>query len=154
MALFLDEPTSGLDAMSSLSVMKLLKALSRLGVTVVMIIHQPRAEIFDCLDNVMLLAEGPQVFRGRTHHARGYFENLGFHFPINCNPADTLIDIVSSPGYNYCRYACNTKTSFLVEQWARFQHFYCRVSIPPNCGQEPSLRRCVAYRGAKWYTQV
>ena len=99
MALFLDEPTSGLDATSSLSVMKLLKALSHLGVTIVTIIHQPRAEIFDCLDNVMLLAEGRQVYRGKTQHARGYFKNLGFHFPNNCNPADTIMDIISGQGY-------------------------------------------------------
>ena len=154
MALFLDEPTSGLDATSSLSMMKLLKALSRLGVTVITIIHQPRTEIFDCLDNVMLLAEGRQVFRGKTQYARGYFENLGFQFPINCNPADTIMDIISGQGYKYCRYAYSTKILFLVEQWARFQHFYCRVSIPPNYGQEPSLRRCVAQRGSKWYKQV
>ena len=154
MALFLDESTSGLDATFSLSVMKLLKALSRLGVTVVTIIHQPRTEIFDCLDNVMLLAEGRQVFRGKTQYARGYFENLGFQFSINCSPADTIMDIISGQGYKYCRYACSMKILFLVEQWARFQHFYCRVSIPSNYGQEPSLRRCVAQRGAKWYKQV
>lgn len=60
-ALVLDEPTSGLDATSALAIMKLLKAISQQGVTVVCIIHQPRLEIFECLDRLLLQADGCEV---------------------------------------------------------------------------------------------
>lgn len=75
MAVLLDELTSGLGATSSL------KALSCLGVAVETIIHLPRTEIYDFLDNVMLLVEGRQLFQGKTRHAQGYPDNLDFGFP-------------------------------------------------------------------------
>lgn len=61
MALFLDEPTSGLDATSAGFIIMTLKALSRLGITVVTIIHQPRHEIFDALDSILLLGAGKTI---------------------------------------------------------------------------------------------
>jgi len=39
--LFLDEPTSGLDSTNGLEVVKILKKVSRYGLTVLAIIHQP-----------------------------------------------------------------------------------------------------------------
>lgn len=153
-ALMLDEPTSGLDATSSLSLMRLLKALSQLGVTVITIIHQPRTEIFECLDNILLLAEGRQVFRGKTADAQGYFESLGFQFPMNRNPADTTMDIISGYGYKYHRNSRNTKVPLLVRQWDHFQRNNLQFSIPQSRGQAISLQRSVAQRGAVWYKQV
>ncbi|KAL9011071.1 MAG: hypothetical protein Q9173_004048 [Seirophora scorigena] len=50
MALARDEPTSGLDATSASSTMMTLKELSRSNITVITIIHQPRAEIFESLE--------------------------------------------------------------------------------------------------------
>ena len=83
MALFLDEPTSGLDATAASSVMKTLKALSRLGITVVSIIHQPRQEIFEALDDLILLANGRLIYQGKQKEAQTYFQNAGFNFPYN-----------------------------------------------------------------------
>eukprot|EP00439_Symbiodinium_sp_Y106_P048645 s4315_g6.t1 len=53
--LFLDEPTSGLDATASLMIVQQLKRMARLGVTIVMVIHQPRYDLFTLLDDVLLL---------------------------------------------------------------------------------------------------
>lgn len=39
--LFLDEPTSGLDSNNGMEVVKILKRISRVGLTVLAIIHQP-----------------------------------------------------------------------------------------------------------------
>lgn len=39
--LFLDEPTSGLDSTNGMEVVKILKRISRHGLTVLAIIHQP-----------------------------------------------------------------------------------------------------------------
>jgi len=55
-AIFLDEPTSGLDSYTSRALCRYLKHLAKeKGVTVVAVIHQPRVEIFNELDNLLLL---------------------------------------------------------------------------------------------------
>ena len=38
--------------------MKVLTRLTGLGMNVVMVIHQPRFEIYECFDSVLLLAAG------------------------------------------------------------------------------------------------
>ena len=86
--LFLDEPTSGLDSTASLEVLGALRALSRLGVTVVTVIHQPRYSIFTMFDSVLLLGLGGRtVFCGPAAAAQPYFESLNFAVPPNDNPA-------------------------------------------------------------------
>ena len=40
--LFLDEPTSGLDSTTSRDIMGVLRDVANLGVTVVVVLHQPR----------------------------------------------------------------------------------------------------------------
>lgn len=101
MALFLDEPTSGLDATSAASIMMTLKALSRLGITVVTIIHQPRQEIFESLDTLMLFGAGRMIYSGKVAEAKRYFEGCGFNFPQHGNPADVMIDIIAGQGHLY-----------------------------------------------------
>lgn len=64
MAIFLDEPTSGLDANAASSIMRTLKAIARLGISVIVIIHQPRMEIFEMLDDLILLANGQIIYEG------------------------------------------------------------------------------------------
>jgi ABC-type multidrug transport system ATPase subunit len=58
-ALFLDEPTSGLDSKTSLDVLMMLKDFAkRTNVTIVTVIHQPRIEIWENLDNIFLMCGG------------------------------------------------------------------------------------------------
>jgi ABC-type multidrug transport system ATPase subunit len=52
------EPTSGLDSSAALEVCNTLRAIADLGLTVVAVIHQPRLEIFDSFDDLLLLAPG------------------------------------------------------------------------------------------------
>lgn len=101
MALFLDEPTSGLDATSAASVMGLLRSISRLGVTTIAIIHQPRQEVFESIDNLLLLGNGQQMYAGATKDVTAYFHKLHFAFPQNRNPADVLMDIATGSGQQY-----------------------------------------------------
>lgn len=96
MALFLDEPTSGLDSSSALSVIRLLRELTRAGMTVVIILHQPRKEIFNCLDSLLLLHRGKEIYQGPREDIRSYFESLGHVFTGNSNIADLVLDIISS----------------------------------------------------------
>ena len=65
-ALYLDEPTSGLDATAALDVTDALKEIAHAtGITVAMVIHQPRVEIWNALDEVLFLAPGGKtVFLG------------------------------------------------------------------------------------------
>eukprot|EP00927_Polykrikos_kofoidii_P044079 TRINITY_DN38144_c0_g1_i1.p1 TRINITY_DN38144_c0_g1~~TRINITY_DN38144_c0_g1_i1.p1 ORF type:complete len:857 (+),score=126.03 TRINITY_DN38144_c0_g1_i1:41-2611(+) len=94
--LFLDEPTTGLDSTSSLLVISSLKKMTTLGMTTIMVIHQPRYSLFTLFDEVLLLGRGGQtVYLGGATSATGYFENLGFKVPTGENLADWLMDVIS-----------------------------------------------------------
>jgi len=94
--LFLDEPTSGLDSTSSLAVCLSLQKLCQLGMTSIMVIHQPRYSLFTLFDLVLLLGKGGEtVFLGSSMDAKSYFESLGFEMPQNENPADWFMDVLS-----------------------------------------------------------
>ncbi|KAK0278098.1 hypothetical protein LTR35_009420 [Friedmanniomyces endolithicus] len=178
MAIFLDEPTSGLDATSAATIMRLLKAISRLGVTTIAIIHQPREQIFYGFDQLLLLAQGRSVYSGATEDVQQYFEGLGFAFPQRSNPADTLIDIITGDGAQYTLGAGRRETDVrtLIDEWkSRGQygmHFQKHLtvsldgsqakrnrrtsnqSINSTVEQEESLRRTMKARGATWPAQV
>ena len=95
-ALFLDEPTSGLDSAAALEVCRTLRAVADLGLTIVAVIHQPRAEIFRSIDDLLLLAPGGvTAFLGPCEQALPYFGQLGFEFAPGSNPADELLDLVA-----------------------------------------------------------
>ncbi|KAF4622800.1 hypothetical protein G7Y89_g14224 [Cudoniella acicularis] len=128
MALFLDEPTSGLDATAANSIMSTLKALSRLGMTIVTIIHQPRQEIFESLDSLVLLGAGRMIYQGPERGIQPHFEGLGFAFPDHANPADVMGDIIAGEGRHYKPKGDATETK--------------------------SLSRALKLRGAPWYRQI
>ncbi|KAH7029318.1 P-loop containing nucleoside triphosphate hydrolase protein [Microdochium trichocladiopsis] len=90
--LFLDEPTTGLDATSAYLVVKTLKALANQGRTIVTTIHQPRSEIWDLFDNLLVLSRGSPVYSGSTKECVSYFASLGFQLPPFVNPAEFVID--------------------------------------------------------------
>jgi ABC-type branched-subunit amino acid transport system ATPase component len=95
-AIFLDEPTSGLDATAALEVCNTLRAIANLGLTVVAVIHQPRAEIFRSFDDLLLLAPGGKtVYTGPQRDVMAYFSTAGFAFGRDGNPADDLLDFIA-----------------------------------------------------------
>ena len=69
---FLDEPTSGLDPSTSAEVVRLLRQLTRRGVTVVLTTHEP-ATIDQCDQVVFLTRNGHLAFAGSPSQARRYF---------------------------------------------------------------------------------
>lgn len=92
--LFLDEPTSGLDAFTAINLIKTLKKIAVMHKTIViMTIHQPRTDILECLDKILLLSMGKTIWYGKTDNALTHFEKLGFHIPSNTNPSDFFSDI-------------------------------------------------------------
>src|SRR5215467_3072961 len=69
---FLDEPTSGLDPSTSAEVVRLLRQLTRRGVTVVLTTHE-LATIDQCDQVVFLTRNGHLAFTGTPAQARRYF---------------------------------------------------------------------------------
>ncbi|RKP14917.1 P-loop containing nucleoside triphosphate hydrolase protein, partial [Piptocephalis cylindrospora] len=88
--LFLDEPTSGLDTYTAYSVCKFLKELASSGRTIVATLHQPSSEIFDLIDDVVLLANGEIMYAGPADQVVPYFGAHGYPCPDYVNPADFL----------------------------------------------------------------
>ncbi len=63
--LFLDEPTSGLDSFTSFNLIKLLKNIAKQqGKTILLTIHQPRFDIVELFDKIMLLSQGKMIYDG------------------------------------------------------------------------------------------
>lgn len=155
MALFLDEPTSGLDATSAGHVMKILKVLSRLGITIVTIIHQPRQEIFESIDDLILLGNGRLIYQGKNCDVQTYFERTGFIFPEHTNPADTITDIITGEGRQYKRVGETSKDS-LIEHWHNLRD--SRIPDPNSrvstLEENTALRRSIRNRGAPFYRQI
>ena len=98
LVLFLDEPTTGLDAAAALSVMESLRALARSrGIAVVAVVHQPRHEIVETVDELILLGRGGRpAYLGPRDLTLDYFTSvLGFELPDLCSPADFFLDVVN-----------------------------------------------------------
>ena len=93
--LFLDEPTSGLDASSAVVVMTSLHRLVKnQGMTVCSVIHQPRKQIFEMFDSLVLLGVGGRmVYHGAVSEVQDYFKTRGFDLPAGESLADWLLDI-------------------------------------------------------------
>ncbi|KAJ3354135.1 hypothetical protein HDU83_005741 [Entophlyctis luteolus] len=119
LSIFLDEPTSGLDSTAALDVCHIMSSISRLGLTVVAVIHQPRLEIFEAFDDVLMIAPGGRTaYIGPVNSVQEYFMSLGFVFDPRMNPADVLMDILSGRGELAPGVPPETQqTEFIVEQW-------------------------------------
>ena len=102
--LFLDEPTSGLDATSTLRLLTLLAILGKNGYTILITIHQPRIEVWELFDDVIILAAGRMCYQGSPETAVPFLsdvvrQNNGgvFEQPKGANPADVVIDFLGNP---------------------------------------------------------
>jgi ABC-type multidrug transport system ATPase subunit len=98
LVLFLDEPTTGLDSTSALSAMKALRRLARnRGITCVCIVHQPRHEILEAFDDLVLLGRGGRpIYLGPRSLALDYLcDALGYELPEECSPSDFFLDVAN-----------------------------------------------------------
>ena len=94
--LVIDEPTSGLDAFTARYVMQTLKEIASSGRTVICSIHQPRSDIFEMFDSILLLARGGKVaYSGPRSQIISYFGQLDYKLPRYTNPADFILDVTS-----------------------------------------------------------
>ena len=93
--LFCDEVTTGLDAATAFQLVATLKALAVKGRTIICSIHQPRSEIWQLFDHILLLAKGSPLYSGPSVGCLRYFERLGYILPPFVNPAEFLIDLAA-----------------------------------------------------------
>jgi len=66
------------------------------GVAVATVIHAPSPAIFDCFDDLLLLAPGGRtVYNGPRTGALEYFHSIGFTCPSTEPPADFFIQVLT-----------------------------------------------------------
>ncbi|KAL0983842.1 hypothetical protein UPYG_G00133460 [Umbra pygmaea] len=93
--LILDEPTSGLDSFTAHNLVITLSRLARGNRLVLLSVHQPRSDIFQLFDLVVLLSSGSAVYCGPAKDMVPYFTALGHPCPRYCNPSDFYVDLIS-----------------------------------------------------------
>ncbi|KAI9335103.1 P-loop containing nucleoside triphosphate hydrolase protein [Obelidium mucronatum] len=157
LSVFLDEPTSGLDSTAALDSVNILSSISRLGLTIVAVIHQPRVEIFESFDDVLMIAPGGRTaYFGPVSGAKPYFESLGFLFGPASNDADTLMDILAGRGQTTADVPkANLTANHLVEHWNQRVQSFERGT--PNVSAETSIdsmNKIAKLRGASFIRQI
>ncbi len=151
--LFLDEPTSGLSSSDAKSVMEILKELSKKGRTIIMTIHQPAKEIYELMDNALILGVGGRlIYFGPTTEA---YERFG----SDDNP-DSLFEKLTPKGMDesdWDRMQSDFKQTgwydkFVVQRAARET-----ATTPPvaSAVRKPGLRQFLIFfeRLTKLYTR-
>jgi len=117
--IFLDEPTSGLDATASLQVLRLLRTLRLKGHTIILTIHQPREEIFDMIDKLLLMTKGGQVaYLGPVKSASEILHTRMNSMKV---PSDTLKGCQLEKYHNHADYLLDAMSldCILPEDWNR-----------------------------------
>ena len=89
----IDEPTSGLSASGAAEIVSILHSLaSHLHCTVIVTIHQPRTEILNIFDNLIVLSKGYMIYNGPPNEIDSYFEKMGYPLPLDDCIADSMMD--------------------------------------------------------------
>uniref|UniRef100_H3B4U4 ATP-binding cassette sub-family G member 8 n=1 Tax=Latimeria chalumnae TaxID=7897 RepID=H3B4U4_LATCH len=93
--LILDEPTSGLDSFTAHNLVITLSRLAKGNRLVLLSVHQPRSDIFQLFDLVVLLSSGATIYCGSAKDMVQYFTSLGYPCPKYSNPSDFYVDLTS-----------------------------------------------------------
>lgn len=142
--LLLDEPTSGLDATTSEALINVFGNLARAGVTIVCVLHQPRYECWMLLDQVLLLSKYGTLFFGSPTLAILYFtRSLNLSVNINENPADAIMDIISSHGKDYVRIWADNGFTWCKD--VNENHPYLHLALNQDMFFEAATKRSVEY---------
>ncbi|EFE40087.1 ABC transporter, putative [Trichophyton verrucosum HKI 0517] len=86
--IFLDEPTSGLDSTASYEVMSFVKALARK--------NNPSTSMFESFDKLLILSAGKTCYFGPGKDMKAYLDKTGHPMPVQINPAEFVLDLVST----------------------------------------------------------
>ncbi|KAI8353411.1 P-loop containing nucleoside triphosphate hydrolase protein [Mortierella sp. GBAus27b] len=132
--LFLDEPTSGLDAMTAKTVVLTLKRIAATGRTVVCTIHQPRADIWHVIDNVVLLVTGGRAaYTGQI--VLGFPERIQ-HLHLIAAPSHNLDFVLDTASVNLRSIELEQSTrqvvDSLVERFNANKQTLLASQLPPD----------------------
>ena len=94
--ILLDEPTTSLDSATALGVFQELEQLASHGHTVIATIHQPSSQLWDKVQNVMIMSQGYVAYNGPGKVAQAYFEGIGLSCPKRFNPSEFFIGVVTT----------------------------------------------------------
>merc|ERR1712151_1122442 len=100
LVMFCDESTSGLSATDAELCIKTLKCMSvKWGVTILVVIHQPRVEVAKLFDHLILLTSQPGrvVYNGPMAEVVEHLNKVGYPVPVGANYMDHFLDLVT-PG--------------------------------------------------------
>ncbi|XP_042322999.1 ATP-binding cassette sub-family G member 8 [Sceloporus undulatus] len=93
--LIFSDPTSGLDSFTAHNLIITLSRLARGNRLVLLSVHQPRSDIFQLFDLVLLMTSGVTVYSGAAQDMVKYFTQVGYPCPTYSNPADFYVDLTS-----------------------------------------------------------
>lgn len=97
---FADEPTSGLSSTDAEACVKTMRWIAKkFGRLFIVVIHQPRIEVANLFDHLLLLTANPgrAVYNGPMKDCSLYYEKMGYPVPNHSNPADHFLDMIT-PG--------------------------------------------------------
>lgn len=100
--LILDEPTTGLDSETAYELMETLNNIRLKGKIVIFTIHQPASEIFELLDNILLISKGRQIFTGSKEYLSDHFKRRNLPIPNSYNPFEYIIELANKTALNNC----------------------------------------------------
>ncbi|XP_035176058.1 ATP-binding cassette sub-family G member 8 [Oxyura jamaicensis] len=135
--LILDEPTSGLDSFTAHNLVITLSRLARGNRLVLLSLHQPRSDIFQLFDLVLLMSSGVTVYSGTAKDMVQYFTELGYPCPRYSNPADFYVDLTSIDKQTAekeieSRKRANILASLFREKIKNFDDFLWKVNEDDN----------------------
>ena len=115
--LFLDEPTSGLDAKFALKIMQIIKKyIQEKNIICICSVHQPRQEIWELIDDVLILNQGKQLYYGSRENVKTLLLNNSIVNNYNISDVDLVLDSIDSINFidigndfEYCVVTTNDK---------------------------------------------
>ena len=130
--LFLDEPTSGLSSSDAKSVMQVLKELSEKGRTIIITIHQPAKDVYEMMDNALVLGVG-----GRLIYYGPVLDSYK-RFGTAPDP-DSLFEALTPKNMSESDWD-RMETDFRATEWYK-TFIYGRATTPPDEGMRAMKAR-------------
>ncbi|KAI8901915.1 P-loop containing nucleoside triphosphate hydrolase protein [Globomyces pollinis-pini] len=147
--LFLDEPTSGLDSFNAFNTMETIKKLAKKEKKIVLLtIHQPRTDILNLFDKIILLSAGETVWFGTTDDAIDHFTKLEYPLPPKTNPSDFFLDTITIDQRT------ETSRAESKNRVKLFTRAYKDVEVSPNITKIEDKRKIKVEWPSMWITEL